>query len=175
MKDNPKAALAALTSPAKLTLGKVALLCRLDSPILSGKIDDMPKCLTAIFVVENDFADSVANFSRIEDLALIAYGGISPLEYRQKLAHTLDEVAAFFEMLPRPSPGSKKKLGNGWVAELVEWLCRTYGYRPDYVLGELPAVQGALLWRCWVQGPGGSETGTLLEDELAFETWGRKP
>lgn len=108
MKDNPKAALAALTSPAKLTLGKVALLCRLDSPILSGKIDDMPKCLTAIFVVENDFADSVANFSRIEDLALIAYGGISPLEYRQKLAHTLDEVAAFFEMLPRPSPGSKK-------------------------------------------------------------------
>lgn len=108
MKDNPKAALAALTSPVKLTLGKVALLCRLDSPILSGKIDDMPKCLTAIFVVENDFADSVANFSRIEDLALIAYGGISPLEYRQKLAHTLDEVAAFFEMLPRPSPGSKK-------------------------------------------------------------------
>ena len=108
MKDNPKAALAALTSPAKLTLGKVALLCRLDSPILAGKIDDMPKCLTAIFVVENDFADSVANFSRIEDLALIAYGGISPLEYRQKLAHTLDEVAAFFEMLPRPSPASKK-------------------------------------------------------------------
>ena len=108
MKDNPKAALAALTSPAKLTLGKVALLCRLDSPILAGKIDDMPKCLTAIFVVENDFADSVANFSRIEDMALIAYGGISPLEYRQKLAHTLDEVAAFFEMLPRPSPASKK-------------------------------------------------------------------
>ena len=108
MKDNPKAALAALTSPAKLTLGKVALLCRLDSPILAGQIDDMPKCLTAIFVVENDFADSVANFSRIEDMALIAYGGISPLEYRHKLAHTLDEVAAFFEMLPRPSPGSKK-------------------------------------------------------------------
>lgn len=108
MKDNPKAALAALTSPAKLTLGKVALLCRLDSPVLAGKIDDMPKCLTAIFVVENDFADSVANFSRIEDLALIAYGGISPLEYRQKLAHTLDEVAEFFEMLPRPSPSSKK-------------------------------------------------------------------
>ena len=108
MKDNPKAALAALTSPAKLTLGKVALLCRLDSPILAGKIDDMPKCLTAIFVVENDFADSVANFSRIEDMALIAYGGISPLEYRQKLADTLDEVAAFFEMLPRPSPASKK-------------------------------------------------------------------
>ena len=47
MKDNPKAALAALTSPAKLTLGKVALLCRLDSPVLAGKIDDMPKCLTA--------------------------------------------------------------------------------------------------------------------------------
>mgnify|MGYP000461298931 CR=1 FL=1 len=159
MKDNPKAALAALTSPAKLTLGKVALLCRLDSPILSGKIDDMPKCLTAIFVVENDFADSVANFSRIEDLALIAYGGISAC--RRSAATSVARL--------------KKKLGNGWVAELVEWLCRTYGYRPDYVLGELPAVQGALLWRCWVQGPGGSETGTLLEDELAFETWGRKP
>ena len=108
MKDNPKAALAALTSPAKLTLGKVALLCRLDPPVLAGKIADVPKGRPAIFVVENDFADSVANFGRIDDLALIAYGGISPLEYRQKLAHTLDEVAEFFEMLPRPSPASKK-------------------------------------------------------------------
>lgn len=108
MNDNPKAALAALTTPAKLTLGKVALLCRLDSPVLSGKIDDLNKCLTAIFVVENDFADSVANFGRIEDLALVRYDGISPLEYRRKLAHALDEVAAFFEMPPRPSPDSKK-------------------------------------------------------------------
>lgn len=112
MKDNPKAALAALTSPAKLTLGKVALLCRLDSPVLAGRIDDLPKCLAAIFVVENDFADSVANFSRIEDLALIVYGGLSPLEYREKLAHVLDEVAAFFEMLPRPAPDAKKNSGT---------------------------------------------------------------
>lgn len=54
-------------------------------------------------------------------------------------------------------------------------MCRTYGYRIEYVLGEIPAVQAALLWRCWLQGPGGSETGTLLEDELAFRTWGRRP
>ena len=43
-------------------------------------------------------------------------------------------------------------------------------------MDELPAVQAALLLRCWSQGPcGGNKSGTLLEDELAFELWGKKP
>lgn len=41
--------------------------------------------------------------------------------------------------------------------------------------GELPAVQAAMLWRCWAQGHGGLKTGTLLEDELAYELWGKRP
>ncbi len=36
-------------------------------------------------------------------------------------------------------------------------------------------VQIALLWRCYAQGPGKLQSGTLLEDEIAFETWGIKP
>lgn len=53
------------------------------------------------------------------------------------------------------------------MCELVEWACRTYGWRIDYVLYEVPAVQLAMLWRGFVQGVCGSETGTLLNDELS--------
>ena len=54
---------------------------------------------------------------------------------------------------------------------MIEWACRTYGWRLDYVISEAPAIQLAMLYRCYAQGPGGVESGTLLEDELAVELW----
>jgi hypothetical protein len=33
----------------------------------------------------------------------------------------------------------------------------------------VPAVQIALLYRCYAQGPGGLKSGTLMNDELAEE------
>lgn len=69
--------------------------------------------------------------------------------------------------------GSKKKdrtsgkIGNGWLGEIVEWACRTYKWRIDYVLYEVPAIHIAMLWRCFAQGVGGLESGTLLEAEIA--------
>jgi hypothetical protein len=37
------------------------------------------------------------------------------------------------------------------------------------VTREIPAVQVALLYRCYAQGPGGLKSGTLMNDELAAE------
>ena len=78
---------------------------------------------------------------------------------------------------PARHRGSKKnrRLGNGWLIELVELLCETYGYKMDYVLWELPAVQAGLLWRANAQRPGGLKSGTLLMDEFAWKAWGRRP
>lgn len=43
----------------------------------------------------------------------------------------------------------------------------------DYAVNGLPAVQLALMYRCCAQGPGGLQTGTLMNDELAAEMdWG---
>ena len=40
------------------------------------------------------------------------------------------------------------------------------------MVSEAPAVQVAMLYRCYAQGPGGVESGSLLEDELAARMWG---
>ena len=118
VKENPRAALDALTTDSKLTLGKVALLCRMDAPILAGKFDDLNDTLAAIYVIETPVHESVADFQRIRDLAVVKYDSISPADYREKLAHALDEVAAFFEMMPRPAPDAKKNSGTDGVLSL---------------------------------------------------------
>lgn len=58
---------------------------------------------------------------------------------------------------------------------MAEWMARTYGWKLQHILWELPAVQATLLWRCYSQRPGGLESGTLLEDEAAMERWGKRP
>ena len=108
MKANPKAALDALTTPSPLTLGKMALLCRLNSPLLSGDISDMGETLAAIYVVENPVRETVAHFDTLHAEAICFYDGLSVEEYRRKAGAALDAVAAFLEMLPRPAPDAKK-------------------------------------------------------------------
>lgn len=55
------------------------------------------------------------------------------------------------------------------MTELVEWACRTYGWRVDYVTYEIPLCQLALVYRCFVQGVGGVKSSTLLEMESGRE------
>ena len=43
-----------------------------------------------------------------------------------------------------------------------------------YALEEIPAVQAGLLYRTYAQRPGGLKSGTLLEDELEIERWGKR-
>ena len=62
-----------------------------------------------------------------------------------------------------------RRAGNGDLAEIVEFVCHAYGWTLHYVLQEAPAVQVALLYRCWQQGPGGLKSATLEMDEIADE------
>ena len=39
---------------------------------------------------------------------------------------------------------------------------------------EIPAVQLAMLYRCYAHGVAGVKSGTFLEDMLAFEMFGKK-
>lgn len=112
MLGNPKSALDALSTTSRLTLGKVAMLCRLDSPILAGRCDDLTEMLAAIYVIEQPLADSLSNFPRLRDAAIVKYDALTPSQYRDHLSRALDEVAEFFSMLPRPSPDAKKNSGT---------------------------------------------------------------
>ena len=62
-----------------------------------------------------------------------------------------------------------ERLGNGWIGEVAEWACRTYKWRLDYVLYEIPAVQLAMLMRINVQGDEECKTTTLLDDMYSME------
>ena len=48
----------------------------------------------------------------------------------------------------------------------MEWCARTYGWRLDHILWELPAVQAALLYRQWALAVAGSKAVTLMEEEV---------
>ena len=92
------------------------------------------------------------------------------------------EFVERLELISKDRPGvllntlsnvfAMRAVGNkthGDLAEIVELVCRKYGWTLHYVLQEAPAVQVALLFRCWQQGPGGLKSGTLEMDEIADE------
>ena len=175
---NPAASLDALAATPELTLGKMAVLTRINSPILVGEASDIPSTLTALWILASPFDEVLENRHDLETPALKWGERMEPAEYRRRIIAAMDAVDAYYAMLPRKEPEPKKKTeraGNGQIAELAEWLCRTYGWTLRYVLNELPAVQAALLWRCYSQGPGGLKSGTLAEDEIAIERWGVRP
>ena len=181
---NPKEALEALADPSPLTLGQIALLDLYGSPLLHGEIGDLSKVTFSLWLLSMPLAEAV-NEARFPDRAILWADGITAEEYDRRLVDALAAIAAFFHILPRPESGeddasgglTKKtggRLGNGDIAELAERLCRIYGWTLRYVLEEIPAVQAGLLYRTYAQGPGGLKSGTLLEDELAFERWGKR-
>lgn len=65
---------------------------------------------------------------------------------------------------------------NGWMAEFIEALCRTYGWSMEYVLNA-NAVRLALVYRCYSQGYCESNTATFEEEIVMAEKvkeWQRK-
>lgn len=108
MNENPKASLSAILSPGGLTLGKIALLCDLESPILMGKVDSIADTLVALYVIEQPLRDVLSHVKTVRAEAISFYDGLDTVEYGRKVASALDMVARFYEMLPRPEPDSKK-------------------------------------------------------------------
>ncbi len=106
---NPAASLDALAASSELTLGKMAVLCRINSPILAGDATDIPATLTALWVLASPFDEVVANLHDLETPALLWGERMAPAEYRKRIASALDAVASYFEMLPRKEPDPKKK------------------------------------------------------------------
>ena len=178
---NPKDALDALVDPSPLTLGQIALLDLYKSPLLEGKIDDLNAVLFGLWLLSMPLEEAVAQ-AHFPEGAIVWGGSLTTEEYNRRLEDAMNGIAAFFHILPRPESGDdalglKKKTrryGNGDLPELVEVLCRTYGWTLRHVLHEIPAVQAGLLYRVYAQRVGGLKSGTLLEDELAFERWGKR-
>jgi len=106
---NPAASLDALAATPELTLGKMAVLCRIDSPILAGDATDMPSTLTALWILATPFEEVLANRHDLETPALAWGDRMAPAEYRKRIIAALKAVDDYYRMLPRREADDKKK------------------------------------------------------------------
>lgn len=107
--QNPAASLDALAATPELTLGKMAVLTRIDSPILVGDAADIPSTLTALWILAAPFDEVLANRADLETPALKWGERMEPSEYRKRIIAALDAVNAYYDMLPRAEPDKKKR------------------------------------------------------------------
>lgn len=106
---NPAASLDALAATPELTLGKMAVLCRISSPILVGDATDMPSTLTALWILATPFEEVLANRHDLETPALAWGDRMEPAEYRKRIIAALKAVDEYYKMLPRREADDKKK------------------------------------------------------------------
>lgn len=106
---NPAASLDALAATAELTLGKMAVLTRINSPILIGRAADIPSTLTALWIIAMPFEEVLAHRDDLETPALKWGERMEPAEYRKRIIAALSAVDEYYKMLPRPDADSKKK------------------------------------------------------------------
>lgn len=107
--QNPAASLDALAATAELTLGKMAVLTRINSPILVGDATDLPATLTALWILATPYEEVLANRHDLETPALRWGERMQPAEYRKRIIAALDAVNSYYGMLPRKEPDPKKK------------------------------------------------------------------
>lgn len=107
--QNPAASLDALTATPELTLGKMAVLTRINSPVLAGDATDMPSTLTALWILATPFEEVLANRHDLETPALAWGDRMEPAEYRKRIIAALNAVDAYYRMLPRREADNKKK------------------------------------------------------------------
>ncbi len=106
---NPVASLDALAATPELTLGKMAVLTRINSPILVGEASDIPSTLTALWILAAPFEEVLDNRADLETPALKWGERMDPAEYRRRIIAAMDAVDTYYGMLPRKEPDPKKK------------------------------------------------------------------
>lgn len=116
-KSNPVAGVDALVDPHPLTIARVALLSRVNSPVLFGHADDHGRNVEAVYLASapiKDAARSVRDGTSEDDaLAWSEAEMKEPREYVDRTVELLDAVTAFWRMIPNPDPEKKTPSATG--------------------------------------------------------------
>ena len=113
MKNNPEEVIDALTNPKPLTLGKLALLERISSPLLVGNYERLEDNLKAVWIYRTPTSEAAKEIGRIDELAMKMGDEITLDDYQNALLELLGGITDFYRMLPRPDEDSKKKATTG--------------------------------------------------------------
>lgn len=106
--DNPKAALDALLEPSPLTLGQIALLDRIESPLLHGDVASIAETARGLWLLSLPIAEACKRWRESEAAAILWLDGLKPAEYRRRLGAALDGIGAFYALLPKAEDSAKK-------------------------------------------------------------------
>lgn len=107
--SEPIKSLDALTNPNPLTLGKIALLERIKSPLLAGRIDSMTDAIRAVWAVKTPTAEAARKLGDIDALSLEMADGMTTDELNAEAVRVLEGIVKFYEMLPRGETGEDAK------------------------------------------------------------------
>ena len=105
---NPQAALDALADPAPLTLGQVALLEKIRSPLLTGAAD-AADVIPGLFLLSLPSAQGAKHLKTLEHDAFAWADTLTPADFRERWRAALEALAAFYALLPGPEGGEPKK------------------------------------------------------------------
>ena len=150
---DPVRSLNAIVSPSGITLGQLALLQLIDSPLYCGT-SKIPQELAPglmLFGLETDQAIALVMSGNLPALSDAWLEEIGKEQFEALLDAISLQISRFWSMLPAPDPEAEQKPGNGLIAELAEWYSRTYHLPPGQVIWKEPAVRVALFFRCWSQ------------------------
>lgn len=108
-KTNPIASVEALVDPKPLTIAKVAILSRVNSPVLFGKVDGPGVALEALYLTSIPAAEALKHIATAKDDAIVwAEEALKePGAYSDRMCALLDAITAFWKMLPNGDPEKK--------------------------------------------------------------------
>ena len=112
MATNEQKGLDAVIRPCELTLGKLARLERIGSPLLSADFSNLTENLKSLYAVSVGADEFFSSLPELEKKAVEWGDGISMDEYESRLAKLCEGLVQFQVLMPRPDEDAKKKAGS---------------------------------------------------------------
>ena len=100
MSSNPQCALDALLTPHPITLGQVALLEKIDSPLLKEGELLAADVIPSLYLLRLPASEAVGKLEHLREEAFRWADAITPEAYRKLQAQALEGLRVFFGMLP---------------------------------------------------------------------------
>lgn len=107
--NTPQKALDALATPGKVTLGQVALLEKIDSPLLKEGTLVAADVIPSLYLLSLPAKEGVKHLETLQDDAFAWADTLTNARYAQLLTEALAAIQAFFGMLPQAEEDAQKK------------------------------------------------------------------